>query len=93
MNFHKLKLTACVLSPYNYYENTEDAPYDYGGGLFCLLFGWAGMLFHEGVLKIYFLAWYSNITYLVAIICFILKSASNLNGNLNCSKELEHYAS
>ena len=24
---------------------------------------------------------------------FILKSASNLNGNLNCSKELEHYAS
>ena len=26
--------------------------------------------------------------------CLIhLKSASNLNGNLNCSKELEHYAS
>ena len=24
---------------------------------------------------------------------FFLKSASNLNGNLNCSKELEHYAS
>ena len=24
---------------------------------------------------------------------FILKSASNLNGNLNCSKELEHYSS
>lgn len=24
---------------------------------------------------------------------FILKSASNLNDNLNCSKELEHYAS
>ena len=24
---------------------------------------------------------------------FDLKSASNLNGNLNCSKELEHYAS
>ena len=23
----------------------------------------------------------------------ILKSASNLNGNLNCSKELDHYAS
>ena len=22
-----------------------------------------------------------------------LKSASNLNGNLNCSKELEHYSS
>ena len=26
-------------------------------------------------------------------IVVILKSASNLNGNLNCSKELEHYAS
>ena len=26
-------------------------------------------------------------------IFFYLKSASNLNGNLNCSKELEHYAS
>lgn len=26
-------------------------------------------------------------------IFYILKSASNLNGNLNCSKELEHYAS
>ena len=24
---------------------------------------------------------------------YFLKSASNLNGNLNCSKELEHYAS
>ena len=24
---------------------------------------------------------------------FYLKSASNLNGNLNCSKELEHYSS
>ncbi|MCS2387867.1 tetratricopeptide repeat protein [Bacteroides thetaiotaomicron] len=24
---------------------------------------------------------------------YYLKSASNLNGNLNCSKELEHYAS
>ena len=27
------------------------------------------------------------------IVVFSLKSASNLNGNLNCSKELEHYAS
>ena len=26
-------------------------------------------------------------------VTFNLKSASNLNGNLNCSKELEHYAS
>ena len=29
----------------------------------------------------------------LAIIHIYLKSASNLNGNLNCSKELEHYAS
>ena len=35
----------------------------------------------------------------VIVLCFLgyfifsLKSASNLNGNLNCSKELEHYAS
>ena len=26
-------------------------------------------------------------------VILFLKSASNLNGNLNCSKELEHYAS
>jgi len=26
-------------------------------------------------------------------VLYTLKSASNLNGNLNCSKELEHYAS
>ena len=31
--------------------------------------------------------------YIVQSILIILKSASNLNGNLNCSKELEHYAS
>ena len=29
----------------------------------------------------------------IAYLHFILKSASNLNGNLNGSKELEHYAS
>ena len=29
----------------------------------------------------------------IVTLCIILKSASNLNGNLNCSKELEHYAS
>ena len=29
----------------------------------------------------------------VLLILYILKSASNLNDNLNCSKELEHYAS
>ena len=30
---------------------------------------------------------------LIGVNVIILKSASNLNGNLNCSKELEHYAS
>ena len=29
----------------------------------------------------------------IGIVLLDLKSASNLNGNLNCSKELEHYAS
>ena len=32
-----------------------------------------------------------NYTFIIFV--YILKSASNLNGNLNCSKELEHYAS
>ena len=36
----------------------------------------------------------TDVALLFNIISFInLKSASNLNGNLNCSKELEHYAS
>ena len=30
---------------------------------------------------------------MVKVFNYNLKSASNLNGNLNCSKELEHYAS
>ena len=37
-----------------------------------------------------------SICVLIAITLYFLrnlKSASNLNGNLNCSKELEHYAS
>ena len=38
------------------------------------------------------IAYKGNPTYF-AYILYILKSASNLNGNLNCSKELEHYAS
>ena len=35
----------------------------------------------------------SFISYVGIANIVILKSASNLNGNLNCSKELEHYAS
>ena len=36
---------------------------------------------------------YLHISNKSAILEVYLKSASNLNGNLNCSKELEHYAS
>ena len=38
---------------------------------------------------------YDFLGYLFPGLIFLvtLKSASNLNGNLNCSKELEHYAS
>lgn len=35
----------------------------------------------------------NNGAYIALKIQITLKSASNLNGNLNCSKELEHYAS
>ena len=59
-------LMACLFTPF-YYSNmppTEDYLF---GSLFCLLLGWAGILFHEGFLKVYFLAWYSNITYVFAI--------------------------
>ena len=34
-----------------------------------------------------------GLSFLDGNIDMYLKSASNLNGNLNCSKELEHYAS
>ena len=45
----------------------------------------AGMLF-SAIFAVIFIVMYAlNLKY--------LKSASNLNGNLNCSKELEHYAS
>ncbi|WP_172726454.1 hypothetical protein [Butyricimonas faecalis] len=58
-------LMACVFTPFYYFGMADD---DYFlGSIFCLLFGWAGILFHEGFLKIYFLAWYSNITYVFAI--------------------------
>ena len=51
----------------------------------------AGMLFISLSLQIVsILAGLKMIVYPIVI---TLKSASNLNGNLNCSKELEHYAS
>ena len=39
------------------------------------------------------LRWQNKYHVYAYTVIFILKSASNLNGNLNCSKELEHYAS
>ena len=61
---------ACVFPPFHYSDMAID---DFFGGLFCVLFGWAGILFHQGFLKIYFLAWYSNITYIFAI-RYLIKS-------------------
>ena len=58
-------LMACVFTPF-YYANMPAGDYLFGS-LYCLFFGWAGILFHEGFLKIYFFAWYSNITYVFAI--------------------------
>ena len=34
-----------------------------------------------------------TVKFVLKLFQIYLKSASNLNGNLNCSKELEHYAS
>ena len=45
-----------------------------------------------GILPFFMLFLLNNYV-LVPYFLFNLKSASNLNGNLNCSKELEHYAS
>lgn len=42
----------------------------------------------------FFTNFVTNFLSAIAVYYFIfLKSASNLNDNLNCSKELEHYAS
>ena len=59
-------LMACIFTPF-YYSNMPPTENYLFGSLFCLLLGWAGTLFHEGFLKVYFLAWYSNITYVFAI--------------------------
>ena len=38
-------------------------------------------------------SWMIILGAVIFVVFLFLKSASNLNGNLNCSKELEHYAS
>ena len=48
---------------------------------------------HEEVEDSFEICWNCNYSFPDDKILDILKSASNLNGNLNCSKELEHYAS
>ena len=64
----------------------------------------AGILIQPHVnLKSEVLSWAIILLIVVVLFVFLqmvkpffqknLKSASNLNGNLNCSKELEHYAS
>ena len=49
--------------------------------------------YFRNIIFCYVIYEFINRNYLVPINIFNLKSASNLNGNLNCSKELEHYAS
>lgn len=64
-------LYACMFWPYYYDEATDLC---YGDGLFCLFLGWISFVFPEIFLKIYSLAWFSNITYIVAIRCLIKKN-------------------
>ena len=57
-------LITCGFVPYYYDEATNLC---YGDGLFNLFFGWSCFVFPGIFTKIYSLAWFSNITYIVAI--------------------------
>lgn len=57
-------LITCGFVPYYYDEATNLC---YGDGLFNLFFGWFCFVFPGIFPKIYSLAWFSNITYIVAI--------------------------
>lgn len=57
-------LITCGFVPYYYDEATN---FCYGDGFFDLFFGWFCFIFPEIFTKIYSLAWFSNITYIVAI--------------------------
>ena len=57
-------LITCGFVPYYYDEATNLC---YGDGFFDLFFGWFCFIFPEIFTKIYSLAWFSNITYIVAI--------------------------
>ena len=60
-------LIACLILPPFYYDGAATSLFDFGGGLFCVLCGWAGLLLHEGILRVYFLSWFANFTYVIAI--------------------------
>ena len=57
-------LITCGFVPYYYDEATNPC---YGDGFFNLFFGWFCFVFPGIFTKIYSLAWFSNITYIVAI--------------------------
>ena len=57
-------LITCGFVPYYYDEATNLC---YGDGFFNLFFGWFCFVFPGIFTKIYSLAWFSNITYIVAI--------------------------
>ncbi|WP_308235746.1 hypothetical protein, partial [uncultured Prevotella sp.] len=57
-------LITCGFVPYYYDEATNLC---YGDGFLDLFFGWFCFVFPEIFTKIYSLAWFSNITYIVAI--------------------------
>ena len=57
-------LITCGFVPYYYDEATNLC---YGDGFFNLFFGWSCFVFPGIFTKIYSLAWFSNITYIVAI--------------------------
>ena len=66
-------LITCGFVPYYYDEATNLC---YGDGLFNLFFGWCCFVFPGIFTKIYSLAWFSNITYIVAIRHLIKENGS-----------------
>ena len=57
-----LYILSCFLPCFHVVE--KDNGYD---GYFILLLGWAGVFIHEGI-RFYFIAWYANILYFIALL-------------------------
>ena len=57
-------LCASMYFPY-YYDNATELYY--GDGLFDFFFGWTAFIFPETFMRLYSLAWFSNVTYIIAI--------------------------